>query len=258
MLAVFEKAIGKPPEELKLPSMGTLENMKSRQEIAEIVRSLWPESMVMYNLPNGNFMAMSHENESPLQPRSNVVKDDIFCIFNGILMNTPELRRHYGLSRQATEAMIVVEAYKVLRDRAPYPPDQIIKDLEGKFAFIIFDATSGRLLLARDREGRVELEWGMGSDGSLVCSNDPNLIREACGKSCAPFPPGCIFMNGSGLLSFDHPLHRVKAIVREDDNGHICGVIFQVDLYTRLPSIPRTGSAANWADAAVAESEQRS
>lgn len=67
MLAVFEKAIGKPPEELKLPKMG-LENMKSRQEIAEIFRSLWPESTV-YNLPNGNFMAMSHENESPLQPR---------------------------------------------------------------------------------------------------------------------------------------------------------------------------------------------
>ena len=65
MLIVFEK----PPEELKLPStlMG-LENMKSRQEIGEIIRSFWPESMV-YNLRNGNFMASSHENESPSQPR---------------------------------------------------------------------------------------------------------------------------------------------------------------------------------------------
>lgn len=60
MLVVFEKAIGKPPEELKLPSTG-LENMKSRQEIGEIIWSFWPESMV-YNLPNGNFMALSHEN----------------------------------------------------------------------------------------------------------------------------------------------------------------------------------------------------
>ena len=67
MLAVFEKAIGNPPEELKLPSMG-LETMKSRQDIVEIVRSLWPDSTV-YSLANGNFMASSHENESPSQPR---------------------------------------------------------------------------------------------------------------------------------------------------------------------------------------------
>lgn len=62
-------------------------------------------------------------------------------------------------------------------------------------------------------------------------------------------------MNGSGLMSFVHPLHKVRAIVREDDDGQICGVTFQVDLFTRLHSIPRTGSAANWADAAVAEAE---
>ena len=45
--------------------------------------------------------------------------------------------------------MVVVEAYKVLRDRAPYPPDQVIRDLEGKFAFILFDAKGGTLFTAR-------------------------------------------------------------------------------------------------------------
>ena len=45
-----------------------LETMKSRQDIVEIVRSLWPDSTV-YSLANGNFMASSHENESPSQPR---------------------------------------------------------------------------------------------------------------------------------------------------------------------------------------------
>lgn len=81
--------------------------------------------------------------------RSIVVMDDIFCIFTGNLYNTCELRRHYGLSRQATESMIIVEAYKVLRDRAPYPPDQVIKELEGKFAFILFDSKAAKLFLAR-------------------------------------------------------------------------------------------------------------
>lgn len=81
--------------------------------------------------------------------RSIVVMDDIFCIFSGALDNTCDLRRYYGLSRQATEAMIIIEAYKVLRDRAPYPPDQVIKELEGKFAFILFDSKASVLLLAR-------------------------------------------------------------------------------------------------------------
>ncbi|KAG4948451.1 hypothetical protein AAZX31_15G070800 [Glycine max] len=250
MLAVFAKAIGKPPEELRLPAMGS-NNSKTPEEIVQKFQSLWPDSAV-YNLPHGNFMALSHEDESPIHPRCIVVLDDIFCIFMGALANIAELRHHYGLPRQATEAMIVIEAYKALRDRAPYPPDQVAKHLDGKFAFIIFDAKTYTLFIARDREGSVKFQWGMARDGSLVCSDDPTIIREGCGQACAAFPPGCIFINGSGLTSFDHPLHKVQAVAHEDDSGNILSVYFQVDLYTKIPSIPRTGSAANWADA-VAE-----
>ncbi|KAK3009426.1 hypothetical protein RJ639_014135 [Escallonia herrerae] len=284
MLAVFESAIGRPPKELGLGS-GARPSLNTRENISE-------------HLPNDNFLAVSHEDESLTQARyrdetfpfkahefgvqilvfidtenicdtivtpfhliwfvcirSLVVMDEIFCIFTGILNNTCDLRRHYGLSRQATEAMVVVEAYRVLRDRAPYPPDQVIRDLDGKFAFILFDAKASNLFLARDRGGSVQLHWGMAGDGSLVCSDDPKIIAEACGKCYTPFPPGCIFLSGNGLISFDHPLHKVKAILREDDQGEVSAVIFQVDLYTKLRSIPRTGSAANWANVAVVEGE---
>lgn len=67
MLAVFEKAIGKPPQELNIPSAGS-ENSKTRKEIAEIFQSSWPES-TLYNLSNGNFMALSNKNDNPLNPR---------------------------------------------------------------------------------------------------------------------------------------------------------------------------------------------
>ncbi|XP_021902241.1 stem-specific protein TSJT1-like [Carica papaya] len=253
MLAVFEKSTGNPPEELRLPSKES-KVIKTREEIVEIFRSFWPDS-TQYYLPNGNLMALSHEHETPFDPRSIVVIDNVFCIFIGTLENMCELRRHYGLSRQAAEPVLVIEAYKVLRDRAPYPSDQVIKDLHGKFAFLLFDAKSAILFAARDREGSVEFKWGMTGDGSLVCSDDSNIMKQICGKSWAPFPPGCIYMNTSGLISFDHPLCKVKAIAREDDNGEVCGVVFQVDLFTRLPSIPRTGSASNWAVPALVDSE---
>ncbi|KAI3456272.1 hypothetical protein Pfo_012935 [Paulownia fortunei] len=151
--------------------------------------------------------------------------------------------------------MIIVEAYKVLRDRAPYPPDQVVKELEGKFAFILFDSKASILFLARDRDGCVQLHWGTAADGSLVCTDDPNVISAAWGTCYTPFPPGCIFMGGTGLISFDHPLNKVRGIPREDDEGNISAVIFQVDLFTRLHSIPRTGSAANWANATAVEGE---
>ncbi|KAK3016450.1 hypothetical protein RJ639_007805 [Escallonia herrerae] len=250
MLAVFESVIGRPPKELGHGS-GSL---NTREEIAEVFRS-WRPNSSLYHLPNGNFLAVSDEDESLTKSRSLLVMDDVFCIFSGILNNICDLRRHYGLSRLATEAMVVVEAYRVLRDRAPYPPDQVIRDLDGKFAFILFDARASNLFLARDREGSVQLHWGMAGDGSLVCSDDPKIIAEACGKCYTPFPPGCIFLSGNGLISFDHPLHKVKAILREDDEGKVSAVIFQADLYTKLRSIPRTGSAANWADVAVMEGE---
>nr|KJB69500.1 hypothetical protein B456_011G027000 [Gossypium raimondii] len=179
MLAVFEKATGNPPEELRLPSVGLDSDGKgTREEILQTFRLLWPES-TFYHLSNGNFMTLSHGAQSPLHPR----------------------------------------------------------------------------MYQQDREGSIQLKWGMAGDGSLVLSDDPNTIEKACGKSSASFPPGCIFMNGNGLISIDHPLHKVKAIACQDDDGKICGVMFQVDLFTRLQSIPRNGSAANWADTAIVEGD---
>lgn len=105
-----------------------------------------------------------------------------------------------------------------------------------------------------------------------------------CGNCYTPFPPGlfsvflvsiemnytfffsshfgcicnagCIFISGNGLMSFDHPLHKIRPKIREDDEGKVTAILFQVDLYTRIPSIPRTGSAANWADATIGKADE--
>nr|XP_043618762.1 stem-specific protein TSJT1-like [Erigeron canadensis] len=252
MLAVFGKMIANPPVELSLPFKGS-GDLKTREEIASIFGLDQPDS-TWYKFCNGDFMALSNQDEYATCPRS-VVIDNIFCIFNGYLRNTCDLRRRYGLSRQATEAMVVVEAYKVLRDRAPYPADQVIKELDGKFSFVLYDAKAAKLFLARDRDGSAQLHWGVLADGSLVCSDDPKIVRKGCGDRYTPFPPGCLFKSEEGLISFDHPLNKVRGVVREDDEGFSTAVIFQVDLFTRLYSIPRSGSDANWSGITVVEGE---
>ena len=80
--------------------------------------------------------------------RSFGVKDDIFCLFEGMLDNLGSLRQEYGLAKSADEVMLVIEAYKALRDRAPYPPSHVVGHLAGNFAFVVFDKSTSTLFVA--------------------------------------------------------------------------------------------------------------
>lgn len=75
--------------------------------------------------------------------------EGVYCVFKGSLNNLCPLIKQYGLSPNSTsEAMLVVQAYRTLRDRGPYPADQVLKDLDGSFAFIMFDSHSATLFTA--------------------------------------------------------------------------------------------------------------
>lgn len=80
--------------------------------------------------------------------RSFAVKDEIFCLFEGALDNLGSLRQQYGLAKSANEVILVIEAYKALRDRAPYPPNHVVGHLSGYFAFIVYDKSTSTLFVA--------------------------------------------------------------------------------------------------------------
>lgn len=48
-------------------------------------------------------------------------------------------------------------------------------------------------------------------------------------------------------MSFEHPKNKMKAMPRVDSEGAMCGASFAVDAYSKVNSMPRVGSAANWA-----------
>lgn len=72
----------------------------------------------------------------------------MFCIFQGHIENIPFLKQQYGLTKTATEVTVVIEAYRALRDRGPYPADQVVRDFQGRFAFMLFDCTTKNVFLA--------------------------------------------------------------------------------------------------------------
>ncbi|RYQ85704.1 hypothetical protein Ahy_B10g105292 [Arachis hypogaea] len=115
----------------------------------------------------------------------------------------------------ANEVIIVIEAYRTLRDRGPYPAAQVVRDFQGEFAFIPFD-------------------------------NEKEVVTKSCGTSSAPFPKGFFFTTSGGLSSFEHLLNEVKLVPRVNNSGQVCGATFKVDEAKKESTgMSRVGSAAS-------------
>ncbi|KAK9080622.1 hypothetical protein SSX86_000380 [Deinandra increscens subsp. villosa] len=248
MLAIFRKAFANPPEELKSPATNHSSNQPKlpQQTLTEFL-SLHPTNTFSMALGDAALLAYS-KSETPYSAHktSFTAFDGVYCLFIGGLNNLCAQIKQYGLAKNTNESMFVIEAYRTLRDRGPYPADQVVSDLEGSFAFVVYDSKDDTVFTALGSDGGVKLYWGIGADGSVVISDDLQVMKSGCGKSFAPFPKGCMFHSEGGLMSFEHPMNKIRAMPRVDSEGAMCGANFKVDVYSRVSSIPRRGSEANW------------
>lgn len=249
MLAIFHKAFAHPPEELNSPvARHCSKQPKLPEETLEEFLSVHPKNTFSMTFGDAAVLAYVKPDRTnySVHQRLFTAFDDIYCLFMGSLNNLCAQIKQYGLSKNTNEAMFVIEAYRTLRDRGPYPADQVIKDLEGSFAFVVYDSKTGSVFTALGSDGGVKLYWGIAADGSVVISDDLEVIKTGCAKSFAPFPKGCMFHSEGGLMSFEHPMNKIRAMPRVDSEGVMCGANFKVDKYSRVNSIPRRGSETNW------------
>uniref|UniRef100_A0A0D6QW01 DUF3700 domain-containing protein n=1 Tax=Araucaria cunninghamii TaxID=56994 RepID=A0A0D6QW01_ARACU len=247
MLAVFREAVAIAPKELRNDDAGSgncSRMKKSDKDLIEYFVSNNPQAMSV-NLAGEGIMAYTHHRQPLLMPRSFGVLDDVFCVFIGTVENLALLRQEYGLTKKVNEVMIAIEAYKALRDRGPFPAEQVLQDFEGHFAFVLYDSTSKTVLATRDVDGKAPLFWGQTADGSLAFSDEEEVLKGGCGTSFAPFPEGCFFSPTKGLQSYQHPLHKMKTEPWIDATGQMCGVKFVVDSAMK-EGIHHVSSAANW------------
>ncbi|KAG4179656.1 hypothetical protein ERO13_A10G117800v2 [Gossypium hirsutum] len=247
MLAVFDKSVAKSPDALNAPDNPQAVSALKDGFLPNHFASVYP-GCVSISLGSSGVMAYSLEKQNPLLPRLFAVVDDIFCLFQGHIENIAVLKQQYGLNKTANEGIIVIEAYRTLRDRGPYPPDQVVRDIQGKFSFIIYDSSSKATFIASDADGCVPFFWGTDAESHLVLADDVETVKKGCGKSFAPFPKGCFFSSTGGLKSYEHPLNELKAMPRVDSSGQVCGATFSVDVETKKKStgMKKVGSAANW------------
>ncbi|WOL13343.1 stem-specific protein TSJT1-like [Canna indica] len=206
MLAIFHKTFAHPPPELNSPESASSIppkpghrrcHPKNPEEILRDFHSAHPGDSFCATFSGGAALACL----GPRAPRPNFLHrrffcsfDEVYCAFVGSVHNLSSLVRQYGLCGKSTnEAMLVIEAYRTLRDRGPYPADQVVKDLAGSFAFVVYDNSTGAVFAALSSDGGVPLYWGIAADGSVVICDDLEIIKGSCGKSYAPFPTGIYF-----------------------------------------------------------------
>jgi asparagine synthetase B (glutamine-hydrolysing) len=228
MLGIFSSSVVSPPEDLVAAGSRTPSPKTKSGELLNRFLQGNPAALSVQVGDNAH-LAFTHHNESPLLPRSFAVKDDIFCLFKGTLNNLGSLRQQYGLAKTATEVVLVIEAYKALRDRAPYPPNHVVGHLQGNFAFVVYDKSTSTLFVASDQVGKIPLYWGITADGYVAFADDAELLKGSCGKTLAQFPQGCFFSTAiGGLKSYENPKSKITAIPATDEE--IWGATFKVEV----------------------------
>lgn len=248
MLGIFNEKLVNAPKELNSPaSSNSHTKPKPTHEILRDFISCNSSNAFYINFGTDALLAYDPSNQpSNIHQRLFSGLDNIYCGFMGSLHNLSQLNKQYGLSG-SNEAMFITEAYRTLRDRGPYPADQVLKQLEGSFGFIIYDNKNKTVFAASGSNGQIGLYWGVAADDSVVISENLELVKASCAKSFAPFPTGCMFHSEHGLLNFEHPTKKMKAMPRIDSEGVMCGANFNVDSQSRTSMMPRVGSEANWA-----------
>ncbi|KAG6509106.1 hypothetical protein ZIOFF_034497 [Zingiber officinale] len=132
------------------------------------------------------------------------------------------------------------QPFHVRSDEPCYQADKALKDIAGSFAFVVYDNTTGAVFAALSSDCGVPLYWGVAADGLLVIGDEVEIVKGGCGELHVPQRGRPEEIRASdGQDEADEQ--------RVDSEGTICGASFNVDVSNKVKSMPRVGSAANWA-----------
>lgn len=116
---------------------------------------------------------------------------DVSVFFKGTLEDKPE---------ELEDAQFILQEYKRCFDVGPggggeTPVMDVLAQLRGPWAFVVYDRSHGRIVAARDAAGEEPLCWGttLLSEGVLF-SSDKALLEGECADA-DDFPPGAIYVS---------------------------------------------------------------
>lgn len=131
--------------------------------------------------------------ESGRQPLFSPDKKQVLAV-NGEIYNHREIRSRYKDKYQfqtGSDCEVILALY---RERG----DKFLDELDGIFAFALYDAERDDYLIARDPIGVIPLYYGRDKEGRLYVASELKALEGQC-ERYAPFPPGHV-LTGSDTM----------------------------------------------------------
>lgn len=122
--------------------------------------------------------------ESGRQPLFSPDKKQVLAV-NGEIYNHQDIRRRYAGKyhfQTGSDCEVILALY---RERG----DTFLDELDGIFAFALYDVERNDYLIARDPVGVIPLYFGYDKEGRLYVASELKALEGQC-DSYAPFPPG--------------------------------------------------------------------
>lgn len=145
----------------------------------------------------GGSAVLAHERLSIVDPESGgqpLFSSDrrLVLAVNGEIYNHQEIRRRYAGSydfQTGSDCEVILSLY---RDKGI----DFLEDLNGIFAFVLYDEERDEFLIARDPIGVIPLYIGRDSDGTVYVASELKALEGQC-ESYEPFLPGHYYWSGT-------------------------------------------------------------
>lgn len=166
-------------------------------DMSKRIRHRGPDWSGIYTGPTA---ILCHERLSVVDPQSG--KQPLFSpdkkqvlAVNGEIYNHRQIRDRYAGDydfQTGSDCEVILALY---REKGV----GFLEDLNGIFAFALYDEEKDDFLLARDPIGVIPLYIGYDSDGTVYCASELKALEGVCGRY-EPFLPGHYYLGSEGKM----------------------------------------------------------
>ena len=176
-------------------------SIKLREQVLEMSRKIRHRGPDWTGIYNSKKAILSHERLSIVDPRSGKQplyskNKDLVLAANGEIYNHKELKNklsiHYDFTTQS-DCEIILALYTE-------KGTDFLNDLNGIFAFALYDEKTKNYLIARDHLGIIPLYMGWDSEKNFFVASELKALEGYC-KEIKIFPPGHYFSSTNSQLT---------------------------------------------------------
>ena len=176
-------------------------SIKLREQVLEMSRKIRHRGPDWTGIYNSKKAILSHERLSIVDPRSGKQplyskNKDLVLAANGEIYNHKELKNklsiHYDFTTQS-DCEIILALYTE-------KGTDFLNDLNGIFAFALYDEKTENYLIARDHLGIIPLYMGWDSEKNFFIASELKALEGYC-KEIKIFPPGHYFSSTNSQLT---------------------------------------------------------